>query len=137
MMKLFLTLLFFLLSSCAEDVFQECKNISIQDMREIPAESINARSCYTLFGDLVYKYDNLLCQRAPCFGLYEVDSEGNRIDSFIYLSDSLESGVFPNWSDTSKHVITRVTGFYYPNREPSTTPLNPNSQEVFFATDIE
>lgn len=132
---IFLSLSLFL--GCAEEPFEECTSISIEDMRDIPAENENARACYTLFGDLTYKYDQNLCQREPCFFLYELDSKENRLDTFIFLSDSLTPGVFPNWKDTSKHEITRITGYYYPNRIPSTTPLTIESQEAFFVTDIE
>ena len=137
MNKLFILLFLSLFWGCAEEPFKECTSISIEDMRDIPAESENARACYTLFGDLTYKYDQNLCQREPCFFFYDLDSKENRLDSFIFLSDSLKSGVFPNWKDTSEHEITRITGYYYPNRIPSTTPLTIESQEAFFVTDIE
>ena len=133
---LFVLFLSFLLG-CAEDVFQECQSISIEEMRKIPAEGATARSCYTLTGDITYQYDQNLCQRKPCFFLYEIDSKEKRLNTFIYLSDSLNSGILPNWKDTSNHEITRITGYYYPNRIPSTTPLTPDSQEAFFVMDIE
>lgn len=135
--KLLFALIPFLWLGCSDDAFQQCKSISIEEMRKIPAESATAKSCYTLYGDLAYEYDQMLCQRKPCFFMYEVDAKGARLKNFIYLSDSLKAGVFPNWSTPSKHELTRVTGYYYPNRIPKDTPLDPDGQEAFFVVDVE